>query len=123
MFGGYADAPWHSDGKGRDRFIASGGGAFLFTLRFHTAGLGPTRMGLTGMMNGQAMWGEANCGPAFGGGGVGAAELVNLVAGEQGDLPTGWKTRMDMTKDPPHGRRMYYNRGGTGETSWHRPAL
>ena len=63
VFGGYADAPWHS----RNEEIGSGGGAFLFALRCH-AGLGPTWMGLTGAENGWAMYGVAEWGPSFGGG-------------------------------------------------------
>jgi hypothetical protein len=63
VFGGYADAPWHSGSSS----IRSDGGAFLFALRC-AAGLGPTRMGLTGARNRWAMGGYRNfgCGPYFG---------------------------------------------------------
>eukprot|EP01045_Picozoa_sp_COSAG04_P025908 COSAG04_NODE_3491_length_2774_cov_1.948785_1_plen_334_part_00 len=67
VFGGYADAPWRNNsGKPGSCAIASGAGeAFLFALRCH-AGLGPTRMPLTGRKNEQAMVGRAGGGPCFG---------------------------------------------------------
>jgi hypothetical protein len=77
VFGGYADASWHS----RDAEIASLGGAFLFALRCH-AGLGPTKMGLTGAENGEAMYGETDWGPSFG---CGELFLGPTLAGVAGD--------------------------------------
>jgi hypothetical protein len=67
VFGGYADAPWHSgsDGPSPGR-IESGGGAFLFALQC-AAGLGPTQMGLMGSAT-LALRGYADCGPCFGNG-------------------------------------------------------
>jgi hypothetical protein len=41
---------------------------------------------------------------------------------DRGQLPYGWKTRIDFSRNKLKGVRMYYNRG-TGETSWHRPYL
>ena len=47
-------------------------------------------------------------------------DTKSSTSDERGQLPAGWKTRMDYSRNKPHGRRMYYNRA-TGETSWHRP--
>jgi hypothetical protein len=77
VFGGYADAPWNSGGF----MIGSGGGAFLFALRCH-AGLGPTRMGLTGAKNGRAMHGIAGRGPSFGHGELDLGATLGRDAGD-----------------------------------------
>lgn len=62
IFGGYADAPWHS----ANAPIASPGGAFLFSLHGY-AKLPPTKMRLVGAQRARAMSGDADCGPVFGG--------------------------------------------------------